>query len=1164
MYKGMAPRGTSAPSPVPFAGAGAGAGSSVTSVASASANAGEAAEEAPLPPPLALRGRLRLRRMEVASMPSLPKYQVRFVAVEEAHLRWWASEQEAEDMGVDGCRGFVDFAANSVVVEADPDDASKFTLKPAGGRWLSASFCGADEGRELYFDACGSLADRQQWMASLRAHASHGEVCRGLSERRRSSAAFGPGGGRLEARALRQALRSSINEEWEALRSHDDTPSSSSSPSKASPKNPGRARGDPFADAGRRTASRRSKTDGELAADVATTCRVGAFRTGRRAVTDGALTPEDAHVGVTRTKTVGAQPCEAELAHTKLLGAVKRRDGEAIREALSSCRRAGLDSASLANAMLAGVEAVASSQECDTACRGRGRPVTGGPSRQHRGADADAIELPFTSASVPVPLEAASGDNDQAVSQQRMLFLFRNRILEKGRRMKKVANVLIRPGRVGERVMTIVGGVVTSTRVVEDDSDMVVQACTADHELYVLSQEKFLANYRQPGEELDCSRDPKLRVMKERGFLRYTPKELLRFVLELDALDVARVPARRFVASWGATQPIEVGSFLAMGEDMTEVYLMPRDVLIQYEEVVAASPFVPFVFDMKDIKKATGSPTSPLQPRAARIKSGGVSEAAGESELPLSPSSSANAAKCQTFLEESDSDDASASPPKFKQAKAPKQQTEMPIASKQKAKREGGGRAGAGAKLTSKLSPHSPRSPRSPRPRLAGQTTKLSPPAKPSSAKSRLGSFSQSEEDGEEARTEPEAELPAGSGAEAEPESEFNSPVHQRRRSLETPFYEQHTWSDHEDAQNSSCAGEGDAEQEEDVDEEEEEEEEEYDEGCEEEEEELLEDEEEEEEADDEEVEEQEAAASPRAIAARPETPKIVFHLAPWPQEKQESKTQHFSIGTPDFPSTGFNFDEVESSPTHDSPLSVTSKEMLQSSSGSVSGSSSTAAGESLWSCSSSSNASASLRLPRAALTAHGRSPRALATLASPRRLGDSAGGGATPRGGAPTTPRTPQEKKAEAKSLLAGMFGSSDGQATPVGRTLSASPRHRRLDSSAKEQRALGRAASARRAPVSPTASTDAGNSGSLTPAAKFLAAMLDGPPSFGLEGKTGGAAWSDRETTQAQATTPPVQAQAQSKPQAPTTPRTPRASSPDPLRRPLCPLNGSMPWLP
>eukprot|EP00927_Polykrikos_kofoidii_P055999 TRINITY_DN50180_c0_g1_i1.p1 TRINITY_DN50180_c0_g1~~TRINITY_DN50180_c0_g1_i1.p1 ORF type:complete len:784 (-),score=141.61 TRINITY_DN50180_c0_g1_i1:349-2700(-) len=178
--------------------------------------------ELPAPPPL--RGALRLHRHEVASMPALQRYQVRFVAVDSAKLYWWASVDEAEDVGFDGCRGCADLVANACVVEAVENDLGKFSLRPLSGRWSGSAFAGAVDGRVLRFDASDSENDRAQWMAAVRAHASHGEVCRGLQRRDRSKGDAAAPSKLEESRALRKALCSSITAGLEALLAEESTP----------------------------------------------------------------------------------------------------------------------------------------------------------------------------------------------------------------------------------------------------------------------------------------------------------------------------------------------------------------------------------------------------------------------------------------------------------------------------------------------------------------------------------------------------------------------------------------------------------------------------------------------------------------------------------------------------------------------------------------------------------------------------------------------------------------------------------------------------------------------------------------------------------------------------------------------------------------------------
>merc|ERR1712150_353241 len=171
----------------------------------------------------------------------------------------------------------------------------------------------------------------------------------------------------------------------------------------------------------------------------------------------------------------------------------------------------------------------------------------------------------------------------------------------KGRRMQKKRQGMIRPGKKGEEILTYVCGRVTSEVKIEDDTSMVVRAPTVDSELYVLSKEKFEANWMVPGEEIQDNVEHG-QELKARGFLMYKPKPgMYKWVYRVTADDLGLLPGGCFVSSWGAKQPVKQGDFLAMPahEDCAkEIYLMPSDVLSCYTACGSdEDPSTPFTQD---------------------------------------------------------------------------------------------------------------------------------------------------------------------------------------------------------------------------------------------------------------------------------------------------------------------------------------------------------------------------------------------------------------------------------------------------------------------------------------------------------------------------------------------------------------------------------------
>merc|ERR1712039_817580 len=99
--------------------------------------------------------------------------------------------------------------------------------------------------------------------------------------------------------------------------------------------------------------------------------------------------------------------------------------------------------------------------------------------------------------------------------------MFRDKIAAEGLIVEKTTPALIRPAIVGEYVQTIVKGrVISFTQV--DTEDLWVVRGPLFKELYVLSDEKFRANWDVNGEEIDAQGVDGL--LKAQKFLRHKPK----------------------------------------------------------------------------------------------------------------------------------------------------------------------------------------------------------------------------------------------------------------------------------------------------------------------------------------------------------------------------------------------------------------------------------------------------------------------------------------------------------------------------------------------------------------------------------------------------------------------------------------------------------------
>lgn len=212
------------------------------------------------------------------------------------------------------------------------------------------------------------------------------------------------------------------------------------------------------------------------------------------------------------------------------------------------------------------------------------------PAPEERATEVYLMDPDCVSCYAPSDTATAVDTREQPVNhrtQPEMLTLFKEHIIRHGRLMYKVEPCMSRPGKRGERVVTCVTGRITSDVVIQDDTSMVVRAPTMDQELYVLTRDKFLANWLPEPAELDQG-TPVNRLLAVQGFKLYKPKPSLKWAYTVTEDDAAKVPSGWFFASWGALQPLQAGDCLAMPapEDRAkEVYLMPMEVLTCYKEV---------------------------------------------------------------------------------------------------------------------------------------------------------------------------------------------------------------------------------------------------------------------------------------------------------------------------------------------------------------------------------------------------------------------------------------------------------------------------------------------------------------------------------------------------------------------------------------------------
>merc|ERR1711920_636619 len=87
----------------------------------------------------------------------------------------------------------------------------------------------------------------------------------------------------------------------------------------------------------------------------------------------------------------------------------------------------------------------------------------------------------------------------------------------------------------------------------------------------------FEQNWYVPGSPLPESQSEVNALLNAQGWLEHWPKPNRRTIYRLKKEDVDRIPSRSFIASWGASQPVAEGDYLAWNDE--EIYLMPPTVL---------------------------------------------------------------------------------------------------------------------------------------------------------------------------------------------------------------------------------------------------------------------------------------------------------------------------------------------------------------------------------------------------------------------------------------------------------------------------------------------------------------------------------------------------------------------------------------------------------
>eukprot|EP00928_Gymnodinium_smaydae_P043333 TRINITY_DN29055_c0_g1_i1.p1 TRINITY_DN29055_c0_g1~~TRINITY_DN29055_c0_g1_i1.p1 ORF type:complete len:1765 (-),score=333.44 TRINITY_DN29055_c0_g1_i1:71-5365(-) len=178
------------------------------------------------------------------------------------------------------------------------------------------------------------------------------------------------------------------------------------------------------------------------------------------------------------------------------------------------------------------------------------------------------------------------GSDGGAMSQERMCDHFIPILKSKGTLVRKGGMRLARPAKLGEEVLTVINGEVVAKVVVLDETSMVIMQESSDHELYVLDQHKFEANYETPGKEI-LNRGHAEDVLAERGFKSYERKGQV-LIYRVTEEDMKAVPGGAFEVSFSTIpQPLKVGDYIVTGyPDAKEVYMSRNAEQIYSSQIV--------------------------------------------------------------------------------------------------------------------------------------------------------------------------------------------------------------------------------------------------------------------------------------------------------------------------------------------------------------------------------------------------------------------------------------------------------------------------------------------------------------------------------------------------------------------------------------------------
>eukprot|EP00931_Biecheleriopsis_adriatica_P074463 TRINITY_DN48514_c0_g1_i1.p1 TRINITY_DN48514_c0_g1~~TRINITY_DN48514_c0_g1_i1.p1 ORF type:complete len:1799 (-),score=442.55 TRINITY_DN48514_c0_g1_i1:199-5595(-) len=185
-----------------------------------------------------------------------------------------------------------------------------------------------------------------------------------------------------------------------------------------------------------------------------------------------------------------------------------------------------------------------------------------------------------------VAVTSADVVNHGVLSQQQMCDRFLPILRRKGTIVKKVGTRLARPAIKGEEVQTIINGEPVAKTLVTDETSIVIQQESVDHELYVLTREKFERNYEMPGHEIQ-EQGAEFDLLRERGY-KYYERTGYVLIYKVTDEDMQLVPGGKFQVSFSTTpQPVRSGDYLATGyPESKEVYTSRNAEQIYLSQIV--------------------------------------------------------------------------------------------------------------------------------------------------------------------------------------------------------------------------------------------------------------------------------------------------------------------------------------------------------------------------------------------------------------------------------------------------------------------------------------------------------------------------------------------------------------------------------------------------